>query len=293
MTNAVGTSQSVVSAMALVALAAGLSAVDAVIVRLLAGNVHSFVIGFFRAAFGALTILPWVLLHPGVLKTSFPLRQHALRAGLKLLALVAYFAAFASGALTDVMAIAFTSPIFVGLGAWAMLGERLNGRKVLALLAGFIGALIIINPTAGGFSTASALALFGAAMTALIQLMLKSMSSGDRADTLVVWNLLLTTPMALALAALFWTTPTLPEIGLLGLQGVLGAVCMMVMTKAMSLADASVIAPADFLRLPFVAVLAWLLFNEAAAPSTWIGAALVFAATLLVSQPLRLGNSGR
>ncbi len=293
MTNVVGKAQPVMFAVLLVALAASFSAIDAVIVRLLAGNVHAFVIGFFRAAFGALAILPWVVLRPGVLKTSFPLRQHALRAGLKLLALVAYFAAFASGALTDVMAIAFTAPIFVGLGAWAMLGETLTGRKILALLAGFAGAMIIINPVAGGFTVASALALFGAALSALIQLMLKSMSSGDRADTLVVWNLLLTTPMALALALIFWTTPTWPEIGLLALQGVLGAVCMLVMTRAMSLADASVIAPADFLRLPFVALLAWLLFDETAAPTTWAGAALVCAATLLTTRSTRFSPQER
>jgi drug/metabolite transporter (DMT)-like permease len=279
-----GNTQPVTKAVALVAFAAALGAADAVIVRLLAGNVHAFVIGFFRAAFGALVILPWVIVRPGVLKTRFPLTQHALRAGLKLLALVAFFAALGLGRLTDVMAIAFTSPIFVGLGAWAVLGEALTLRKILTLVAGFAGAVIIINPASGGVSVAAALAVFGAAMTALIQLMLKSMSSGDRPDTLVVWNLLLTTPMALVLALFFWTTPSPHELALLALQGGLGALCMVVMTRAMSMADASSVAPVDFLRLPFVALLAWLMFGETVPPSTWAGAAIVCLATMLASR---------
>jgi drug/metabolite transporter (DMT)-like permease len=279
-----GTTQPVAKAVALVVFAAALGATDAVIVRLLAGNVHSFVIGFFRAAFGSLVILPWVILRPELLKTNFPLSQHALRAGLKLLALVALFAALGLGRLTDVMAIAFTSPIFVGLGAWAVLGEAMTPRKILALVAGFAGAVIILKPTAGGVSLAAALALFGAATTALIQLMLKSMSAGDRPDTLVVWNLLLTTPIALVLALFFWTTPSPHELGLLALQGALGALCMVAMTRAMSLAEASVVASFDFLRLPFVAFLAWLMFGETVSPTTWIGAAIVCLATMLASR---------
>ena len=97
--------------------AAILAAVDAVIVRALNGAVHPFVIGFFRAFFGAVILLPWVALRPSVLRSSHPLRQHAVRAGFKLLAMVAFFAAFSWGPLADVTAIAFTSPIFLLLGA--------------------------------------------------------------------------------------------------------------------------------------------------------------------------------
>jgi drug/metabolite transporter (DMT)-like permease len=269
-------------AVGLAAIAAALAAVDAAVVRALGGSVHPFVIGFFRATFGALAILPWVAVRPGVLRTTYPLRQHALRAGLKLLALVSFFAAFSYGQLTDVTAIAFTSPIFVVIGAAVMLGERLRLPTILAVLASFIGALLIIRPD-GGLTTGMGFALIGAMLTALIQLMLKSMSSGDRTDTLVVWNLLLTAPMALIPALLFWTTPTLWEGGLLVVQGVLGAACMTLMTHAFSLADATLVAPVDFLRLPLVAAVAYVLFGEVAGPATWLGGAIICGAALLAS----------
>jgi drug/metabolite transporter (DMT)-like permease len=291
MTRQGATGQRTILAVGLAAIGACLSAVDAAIVRALDGGVHPFVIAFFRAAFGALAVLPLVALRPGVLKTSFSLRQHGLRAGLKLVALVAFFAAFAQGPLTDVTAIAFTSPIFVVLGAAAMLGEKLGALKVLAIGLGFAGALVILGPTGTGLTWAMGFALAGAMMQSVIQLMLKSMSSGDSTATLVVWNLFLTVPMAAVLAATVWTTPTGFEFGLLAVQGVLGAVCMALMTHAFSLADASIVAPVDFLRLPLIALMGWLLFAETARVSTWVGGGLICAAALIASRagrrPLR------
>ena len=273
-------------AVGLAAIAADLEAVDAAIVRALGCSVHPFVIGFFRAAFGALAVLPWIVVRPGVLRTAFPIQQHALRAGLKLLALVSFFAAFSYGQLTDVTAIAFTSPIFVVIGAAAMLGERLRLPTILCVLASFLGALLIVRPD-GGLTIGMGFALIGAMLTALIQLMLKTMSSGDRTDTLVVWNLLLTAPMALIPALLVWTTPTLWEGSLLMVQGVLGAANMSLMTHAFSLAPANIVAPVDFLRLPLVAAAAYVLFGEVAGPATWLGGAIICGSALLASRSSR------
>ena len=286
------TGQRAVLAVGLAAMGACLSAVDAAIVRALDGGVHPFVIAFFRAVFGALAVAPLVALRPEVLKTSFPLRQHGLRAALKLVALIAFFAAFARGPLTDVTAIAFTSPVFVVLGAAMMLGERLGALKVVAIGLGFAGALVILGPSGTGLTWAMVFALSGAVMQAVIQLMLKSMSSGDSTATLVVWNLFLTVPMAALVAATVWTTPTLPQFGLLALQGVLGAACMALMTHAFSLADASIVAPVDFLRLPLIALIGWLLFAETARASTWVGGGLICAAALLASRAGRRPAAG-
>jgi drug/metabolite transporter (DMT)-like permease len=162
----------------------------------------------------------------------------------------------------------------------------------VAVLASFAGALLIIRPTAGTLTIGMGFALIGAMLTALIQLMLKSMSSGDRTDTLVVWNLLLTAPMGLIPALLFWTTPTLWEGGLLVVQGVLGAACMALMTHAFSLADAAIVAPIDFLRLPLVAVIAYVLFGEVAGPATWAGGTIICAAALFASQASRRTRIG-
>ena len=130
-------------------------------------------------------------------------------------------------------------------------------------------------------------ALLGALLTAIIQLILKPMSARDSTETLVAWNLILTVPIALVPALWFWTAPTPWQWGLLALQGVVGAINMGLVTRAFSLAEASLIVPIDFLRLPIVAGLAFAFFGQTVSIATWIGGTVIFAATLMMARTAR------
>jgi drug/metabolite transporter (DMT)-like permease len=127
-------------------------------------------------------------------------------------------------------------------------------------------------------------ALAGAVLIAVIQLMLKSMSARDGTETLVAWNLIATVPIAALPAALVWSTPSLTEWAILAFQGGLGALTMFIATRAFALAEASLIAPFDFLRLPFVAALGYLVFAQSVPFTTWIGGAIIFGAALLMAR---------
>ena len=265
------------------------NAMDVVIVRLLAKEVHPLIIGLTRTSFGLLAMLPWILSRPAMLSTQYRL-MHVLRAALKLASLIAVFYALREAKLADVTSIGFAAPLFVTVGAWFLFGEKPHAVRVLAVLMGFVGVLVVLRPdwTAGfNVSPALMLALLGAILTAVIQLMLKSMAQRDRTDTLVAWNLIVSVPLAAVPAFLVWQTPTPYHWGLLALQGALGAVNQTMVTRAFQLADASLVAPIDFLRLPFVAVLAFVLFQEVAGMSTWIGAAVIFVATMIMAATRR------
>lgn len=271
-----------------------LNGIDAVIVRSLAGGVHPLVIGFFRGFFGLLVVLPWILRRVDL--RASPYRWlHVLRAGMKYASLVALFMAFAHAPLADATAINFTMPIFLTLGAWLFLGEMIGTARLMAVGAGFAGVLVILRPAAGGFDPWLLFALAGAVLTAAIQLMLRRMAQRDTTDRLVAWNLLAMVPLGLIAALPVWATPTPGQIGLLALQGVLGALNMTLITRAFALADASFLAPLDFLRLPVVAGLAWMFFAEVAPMTTWIGAALIFGATIIAAggASLRRRSVGR
>jgi drug/metabolite transporter (DMT)-like permease len=263
-----------------------LNAMDAVIVRLLAGEVHAFLIGFFRSVFGLMVMLPWILRRVDL--AASPYRAlHVLRAGLKLASLIFFFIAYQTAPLSDVTAINFSMPIFLMLGAWAVLGEHIGPARVIAIAGGLVGMLIVIRPGAAGFDPALLWALAGAALTAVIQLMLKVMSRRDTAERLVAWNLISAAGLGALLALLVWQTPTPVQLALLFLQGALGVLNQTLVTKALSIADASFIAPLDFLRLPVVALLAFLVFGEVAALSTWVGAAIIFGSTLVTAGAAR------
>ncbi len=173
--------------------------------------------------------------------------------------------------------------------AVVFLGESPRTARVVAVAVGFAGVLLVLRPGQhDGIPIGLALALLGALLTALIQLILKPMSGRDSTETLVAWNLIATVPLAAIPAYLFWTSLSPAQWGLLALQGVLGAVNMGLVTRAFSLADASLIVPIDFLRLPFVAALAFLVFGQTVPVTTWIGGAVIFGATLLMAGSARI-----
>ncbi|MCO5137678.1 MULTISPECIES: DMT family transporter [unclassified Shinella] len=262
--------------------AAVLAGLDAVIVRMLAGGVHPLIIGFFRALFGLLAVLPFLLRRVEIMASPYR-ALHVVRAGLKFASLVALFIAFGHAPLADATAINFTMPIFLTLGAWIFLKEKVALSVVFGVLAGFIGIVIIIRPGAGAFDPWLLFALAGAILTAISQLILRRMALRDTTDRLVAWNLLAMAPLGLLAALPVWAAPSPAQIGLLALQGGLGALNMALITRAFAMASASFLAPLDFLRLPVVAALAFLFFGEIAPVATWIGAAIIFGAALLAA----------
>jgi drug/metabolite transporter (DMT)-like permease len=94
-------------------------------------------------------------------------------------------------------------------------------------------------------------------------------------------------PIALVPALLFWTAPTPGQWLLLAVQGALGALTMGLVTRAFSLAEASLIVPIDFLRLPIVAFLAFAIFGQTVPETTWIGGAVIFLATVIMTRTAR------
>lgn len=267
-------------------LVAVFMAFDAVLVRYLSGAVHPFVMAFTRALFGALVMLPWIFNRPGILKTS-RIWLHVLRATLKLLSLVTLFAALAHAPLATVTAIGFAAPVFVTVGAWIFFHEKPRVSRIFGVIIGFAGVLILLRPTGGDVNPFLIYALISALLVGTIQLMLKYMGRTENADTLVAWNLLVTVPIALVPALWFWAPIGVVEWGILAVQGALGAGAQLMVTKALQLADASLVAPMDFVRLPFVATAAYLVFGEVADRATWIGGAVIFVSILFIASSSR------
>lgn len=258
---------------------AGCTALDAAIIRLVGETIHPFEIGFFRVLFALMLVAPW-LVRNGLaeLRTDF-LPLHACRAVLKLFAQVAYFYAILVMPLTDVAAIGFTKPLFVAIGAVLFLGEVMRARRWAAITIGFVGVLIILRPTSGVFEPWILSAVIAAIGLAGVNLMMKYLSGREATTRILAWNLMISVPIALILALPFWTTPSPSVLGLLLLQGGLGATAQFSAARAMRLADASVLTAVEFVRLPLVAMIAFVFFGEVSDFWTWTGAGVIIAST--------------
>lgn len=266
-----------------------LSAFDGIIVRILTDELHPFLIVFYRSLFGLILIVPLFLKDRTVFISKYKY-LHFVRAFLKICALTSFFFAIKFVALSDVTAISFITPILIILGSILVLNEKPNRMHVLFAFLGFLGIIIILKPGYSIIPLAIYLAFIGAILSACIQLILKKMSSKDSSSTLIVWNLLCTVPLVFIPACFFWVVPSFDLLLLLSIQGLIGVLNMVLMTKAMTLSDVSYIAPYDFLRLPIISILAFMFFDETPELSTLIGAFIIFMSSFLMFNSVKKNN---
>jgi drug/metabolite transporter (DMT)-like permease len=187
------------------AMAAALNAIDTLLVRVISTEMSAFSISFFRSAFGLLFVLPWIHRRRAqIFKTNY-VWLHVMRAALKVVAISAFFYAIARANLAQVTAIAFTTPIFVIIGAVIILHEKLGITRQLAELMGFGGVLLIVRPIAANLIPISCLT-GGSAGHSCYSTGAESHVGQGLTDTLVAW---IHSDGAVGTAArlVFWTTP--------------------------------------------------------------------------------------
>jgi drug/metabolite transporter (DMT)-like permease len=153
---------------ALMLLTAVVQVVDSIVVRYLAEELHPLEIVFFRNLFSLLALAPLLSRQERSLRANGLWPLHATRAVLKIAALTAAFAAISLLPLSVFTAIAFTTPLFVALGATLFLGEPLRPSRMAAILAGFVGVVVVLRPTEAPVGLGALLALGAAAALAVV-----------------------------------------------------------------------------------------------------------------------------
>lgn len=188
---------------------------------------------------------------------------------------------FAIGALplATVFAIEFTMPVWTAVLAAVLLGERLTRPRLVMLVLGLAGVLIILRPGFGFFHPAALVALAAAFLYAGNMIATKRLSSTDSPLAVLFWMSVVQTPLALATALPQWVSPPASDLPWMLLIGVGSYTAHYCMTRAFRLADATVAVPIDFTRLPLIAVVGALFYEEAFDPLILVGAAVIFAGT--------------
>ena len=263
-----------------------LCAVDGIIVRILTDELHPFLIVFYRSLFGLIIIIPFFLKDKKVFISHYKY-LHFLRALLKIGALTSFFLAIKYVVLSDVTAVSFITPILIILGSILFLKEKPKKNHFLLSVLSFIGILVILKPGQDVVPLAIYWAITGAFLGACIQLISKKMSSKDSSNTLIAWNLICTVPLSFIPAYFFWKIPSLEMFSLLFIQGIIGLLNMAFLTKAMTISDINYLAPYDFLRLPIISILAFILFDEIPDISTLIGAFIIFISSFYISSSIK------
>jgi drug/metabolite transporter (DMT)-like permease len=274
----------VVQAALLMILGAACVAVQNGLIREASSEIHTFEVVFFRNLFGLVAMLPLLGgVGLGMFRAQRPGRL-LLMSTWHVLGMVCYFMAIAYLPLAEVTALAFSKPLFATIGAALVLHEIVRARRWSAVGLGFIGVLIVLRPGAQAISPYAALVLLSAVLGAATTLLIKRLTASEAISTIVWYQALFATVLALPLGLLHWRMPDATEWLLLIAIGVLGTLSWLTQTRAYFLIDASAVVPFEFLRLPFAALVAFVWFAEVPSVWTWLGGALIFGATVYITE---------
>jgi len=245
--------------------------------RELAQDVSVFVIMMLRSVIATLMLTPIVLMNGGFTGRFSQFRLHLVRNILHYAGQFAWLSALVLIPLAEVIAIEFTMPLWIAVLAASFLGERLTRFKFLALACGFAGVLMIVKPGAAALDPGHGVALAAALLFATTVSMTKFITRRDSALTVIFMMFAIQTVIGAVPAWLAWSWPQ-PEnwiwVAVVALAGTFSHFCL---SKAISLADATIVMPMDFLRLPLTALLGWTIYREGIDLYTALGAALILA----------------
>ena len=254
------------------------------LIREVARDIHPFEIAFFRTSTNLVLMLPFALRTGRSLLHTTNHRIYALRGVVGITFLMTFFPGAALIPVSDSQALIFTSPLFATALAVIFLGERMRARRTIALIVGFVGALVILRPGMQEVSIGALLVLIGAMANATSNVIVRHTTRSDHPDMAVLYLMIYVTPMSLVPALFVWTVPTLPQALLMIGVGVFATLNQRCLSRAFHAAEATAVLPFDFARLPFAALIGWVAFAEFPDVWVWVGGAIIFGASVYLAR---------
>lgn len=236
-----------------------------------------------RCAFSVLFILAFALRHGGgrVLVTSRPV-WHLMRSLLMAASMYAFFFALPRIPLATVLTIAFAAPIVVTALSRPVLGEAVGPWRWAAVLVGFAGVMVVLQPGRGIIEPAAWVALCGAVTYALLSLTARKLAGRESALALSLY--LFPAPLLFASFGAWtnWLAPSPLDWLLFVAAGVFGGLAFILMNAAFRHADAAVLVPFDYTGLIWAGAAGYLIWQEVPDSNTFAGAAIIVASGLFI-----------
>jgi drug/metabolite transporter (DMT)-like permease len=235
-----------------------------------------------RSILGFFMLYPLIRVNGGLaaMKTSRPL-QHIGRNLIHYAAQLGWFFALTLIPLAQVVSIEFTMPIWTAILAASFLGERMTVWKISAITLGVVGVTVIVRPVAGEIDPGQLIALGAAVGFGISIAMMKSLTRTETTPTIIFWMLVIQAAAGFFPSLYVWMWPSGYAWGWLVVIAFCGTFSHYCMARAMLYADATMVVPMDFLRVPLTATAGWLIYSERLDMFTVLGAVLILTGNLL------------
>jgi len=246
-----------------------------VCIKATADNIPLFQVVFFRNFFALLPLFILIFFLRLDFKSINNFKLHISRAIIGITAMTLFFVSIRYVPLVEMQTISFSSVFFISILSIFFLSEKIGYRRIIAIIIGFIGIIIILQPTTAIFSNYSLLPLIASLFLSVAVIILKKILLTNN-NILSVW---IFTVFCTIISLLFynenWVIPKNVDLFLMVSSGLLGFVAQICLTKSFQLADASLLAPLDFSSIIWSFFLGYIFFGELITNNVLIGGIII------------------
>ncbi len=263
-------------------------------VRHLGSDMSAPQAAFIRYAFGIMLLAPFLLKIRARDVITPRMGLHAVRGFVHGISVMLWFFAMARIPIAEVTALGYTTPIFITVGAALFLGERFRIRRMIAVLIGVFGTLVIVRPGFVTIELGTLAQLAAAPLFAASALVSKKLTETEPSEVIIALMSLFVTLTLMPFAIATWRTPTVEELAWLFATATLATLGHYTMTRAYQAAEIAVTQPLSFLQLVWAVLLGYYVFAET--PDVWTIAGsivIVASATYIAHREARLSREGR
>lgn len=245
---------------------------------------------FFRSFFAMPVILIWLMMRHELstgLKTSRPM-GHFWRGLVGTISMFLGFAAVAYLPLAEATAIGYAAPLMIVILAALFLGERVRAFRISTVIVGLIGVLIVLWPNLSTVGSANStlalgatLALLAALFSAFAQIAVSKLTTTEGTASIVFWFSMSATLLSF-LTLPTWVIPAWHHAALLVMAGILGGIAQIFMTSAYRYADASLVAPFEYVSMIFAILIGLFIFGDLPTWQSLLGGAIIISAGIVI-----------
>lgn len=258
-------------------------ALNTILIRPISLELPPIELLFLRCFFAAILFIPFIA-KVGFkgMKMGRP-RLYFMRASVMFVSMLMWIYAVKLLPIAEAVSLGFTAPLFATMLAALLLREKVGIRRWTAVFFGFVGALVIIRPGIAVFDTAAIYVLINAATWASAIILSRVMSRTESPTVIVGYMFIMLTPATLIPTLFVWQTPSWTALILVIALASTGTLGHIAVSRALTVAETSVVVPLEYLQLPLAALASYFLFAEV--PDIWtpVGAAIIIAAVLYIA----------
>jgi drug/metabolite transporter (DMT)-like permease len=262
------------------------------LIKLVSDRVPPGEILFFRSFFGIVPVIAYLValgVFPISLRTQRPL-GHVRRSFVGTASMFCWFTAVSYLPLPDATAISYSGPLFGVCFAALLLHERVRAFRWAAVGIGFLGVMIVMSEQVngldvglhGGRAIGAACALASAVLGAIAAVTVRELTATETTGAIVFYFLACGSAFSFVTLPFGWVIPSFADAATLVLAGLFGGIGQVLMTQSYRLAEASVIAPLDYINMVWIVIISYLVFNDVPTAVVLAGSLVVIASGVFV-----------